>query len=278
MLAGAAEVPFDAGVHPAAPDYALAKSWAARGTGSTDRRVDVFYVQPTTFASAAWNQDVADKTANAVTDASVTTRQLTAFATCCALYQPRYRQASTSAFGAMKGDGGKAYDLAYQDIERAFQVFLKDTHGRPFILAGHSQGALHVLRLLKEKIAGTPLQKRLIVTYVPGIGVPLGLFGTVLPGMSLCQRTTQTGCVVRWNSYLPGADVTAYPARSTEQYDGPASGKALLCSNPVAAGAGTPSGVVKGECDGGVLRVTPAAGAAPLVPLPGGSLHMYDIP
>ena len=32
---------------------------------------------------------------------------------------------------------------------------------QPFILAGHSQGSLHGARLLRERVAGTPLSDRL---------------------------------------------------------------------------------------------------------------------
>lgn len=45
------------------------------------------------------------------------------------------------------------YPIALQDIEHAFDYYLKHyNQGRPFILAGHSQGAKSVIELLKHKL------------------------------------------------------------------------------------------------------------------------------
>jgi hypothetical protein len=267
---------FDAEPHPPPPDYALASSWAARGAGGAAKPADVFFIQPTTFQSERWNQDIADAATNAITDETVTRRQLSAFAACCRLYQPRYRQASIRAFAAMQGDGGKAYALAYEDVRRAFRLFLQETHGRPFILAGHSQGALHARRLLDEEIAGKPAAARLVAAYVPGLGIPIGALYDA--GLTPCTRPRQTGCVLSWNSFLPSADVSAYVARSNAAYvaaRGHGPGEALLCTNPLSFDARKPT-VAWAACTGGVLRVTPAPGAS-LTPLPGGSLHLHDI-
>ena len=38
----------------------------------------------------------------------------------------------------------------------------------PIVLAGHSQGAAHVLRLLRDEIAGTPLEQRVAMVYAVG--------------------------------------------------------------------------------------------------------------
>ena len=41
-------------------------------------------------------------------------------------------------------------DLAYSDISNAFEVYMeKHNNGKPFFIAGHSQGALHGQRLVK---------------------------------------------------------------------------------------------------------------------------------
>jgi len=43
-------------------------------------------------------------------------------------------------------DARKAQDFAYQDVKRAFAVFLENSPiERPIILVGHNQGASHVL-------------------------------------------------------------------------------------------------------------------------------------
>jgi hypothetical protein len=297
LAVGASAQRFADTVPPPMPDYARPESWAVRDTAA-DRRVDIFYIQPTTFRSAQWNQDIADAATNAWTDLSVGARQISAFADCCRRFSPRYRQASGRAFVEQAGDGGQAYALAYGDVARAFRAYLaQDNKGRPFIIAGHSQGALHGLRLIREEIAGTPAAQRMIVAYLPGIGIPRG---TLPGGVPACDRPRQTGCIASWNSFDPQADTSAYVARSTAGYAGVADGRALVCINPLtfdarrpAAGFGAGQGMLPGpavagplpplrravlsaQCDGNVLRVTVKPGV-PVERLPGGNLHMNDI-
>ena len=51
---------------------------------------------------------------------------------------------------------------------------------RPFILAGHSQGALHALRLLRERVAAKPaLRRRLVAAYL--VGAPIYSVDLALP-------------------------------------------------------------------------------------------------
>ena len=55
-----------------------------------------------------------------------------------------------------------------RDVAAAFDRFLAEAGDRPIILAGHSQGALHLERLLREKVAGKPIAKRIVAAYVVG--------------------------------------------------------------------------------------------------------------
>lgn len=295
---------------PPAPDYAQPANWAARpGAEGPAQRVpagaspraaapaaDVFYVHPTTFSSAAlWNQRLVDAATNAWTDTSVIARQASVFNACCRIFAPRYRQASSLAFGHMAGDGAHAYALAYEDVLRAFDHYMaNDNRGRPFILAGHSQGGLHVASLLRDRIDGTPLARRMVAAYVLGYALSTGEFGTSLPTLRACTLPTDRSCVVGWNSFLEGSDVSAFVARSERRFtaangDGP--GKTLLCTNLLDLGArqaalGTLTGegdtmrlvpgAVDAHCSGGVLivRRDPALG---LDPLPGGNMHYHDV-
>lgn len=294
----AAAQEFDRTVHPAPPDYADAASWALRETGTDGRAADVFYIQPTTFRSADWNQDMADAATRRWTDLSVTARQASLFDACCRRFMPRYRQASSRAFAERRGDGAKAYALAYGDVLRAFRSYIAhDNHDRPFIIAGHSQGALHGLRLIQEEIAGTPLAARLVIAYLPGLGIPM----RALPAdIDACAATGQTRCVVSWNSFDADADTGGYVARSVADYGVPGGDDRLLCVNPLSFSLAEPAvrepagkgalpgpvtegalpapvpGVLTAWCDHGVLRVVPRPGHF-VERLPGGNLHMNDI-
>ena len=75
--------------------------------------------------------------------------QASAFNDTCNIYAPEYRQATYYSFFDTKGNGQNALDLAYEDIENAFDYFIENfNHKKPFIIAGHSQGALHALSLI----------------------------------------------------------------------------------------------------------------------------------
>lgn len=96
----------------------------------------------------------------------------------------------------LSDDGAVA--LAYADLRAAFRTFVaRHNGGRPFILASHSQGTMHAVRLVQEEVLGTPLQDRLVVAYLIGGYVPAD-FGDI--GLPVCDDARQTGCVVSWNA------------------------------------------------------------------------------
>lgn len=312
--------PFDSQTPAPAPDYAQDGAWAALPgvpgpaetvpQGRKAKRgmhdVDVFYVHPTTFRTPdRWNADPADAKLNGWTDASVIARQAAVFNACCAIFAPRYRQASFLATRDrfMEGDGGKAYALAYSDVLRAFDQWQASRNqGRPFILAGHSQGGEMLMRLLADRIDGTPLQQRMIAAYAIGIDFSTGYFGRRYRTLKPCDTPVRTGCVLAWNAVVPEADLQQLGglagARFAHIY-GTEDGKPSLCINPLtfdmakpAAPANASKGAVPGDpgfgpvralvaakvaarCESGFL-VVDADPALELKPLPGGSLHYHE--
>jgi hypothetical protein len=94
-----------------------------------------------------------------------------------------------------------ALKLAYSDLKIAFQYYLKNENkGRPVIIAGHSQGALHALRLLQEFFDGLPLQKQLVCAYIPGYRIKKEDFKNI----PASENPEQTGCFAGWRSYVKG--------------------------------------------------------------------------
>jgi hypothetical protein len=118
------------------------------------------------------------------------------------LYAPRYRQAHLrSFFQPNTTEGNKALALAYKDIKSAFLYYLEnENNGRPFILAGHSQGARHLKKLMQELVDGKPLQKQLVAAYIVGWGVGADTFESIPHGSS----AEETGCFVTWRTYNKG--------------------------------------------------------------------------
>jgi hypothetical protein len=302
---------------PPAPDYAKRATWsvfASQGfahplpkgasPAAAHPRVAVFFLHPTTFRGAAnqFNQDVGDATANLWADESSIARQASVFSACCAVYAPRYRAASYATFASAPLREA-AFALAYSDVERAFDAFLQEIGNRPFIIAGHSQGAFHTATLLEKRVEGTPLQKRMVAAYIIGINLARGEFGKRYTSVKPCDTPAQTGCVLQWNAYTPDADVAKLAAYSQSTYVqkyGDDAGKVTLCINPLtfdarqpdapataAKGAvpGSPgaggllplrSGAVSARCENGLLITKPDA-ALDLAPLPGGVMHYHDL-
>jgi pimeloyl-ACP methyl ester carboxylesterase len=92
--------------------------------------------------------------------------------------------------------GTQALDLAYQDVEAAFDYYLQHFNkGRPFIVVGHSQGTTHALRLIEEKIDNTPLYRQLVVAYVVGYWLPRDKFSRGFEQVTPCTGAGQTGCI-----------------------------------------------------------------------------------
>ena len=244
---------FDESAQPAAPDYADPTSWAALPDradnadrvpeGETDRQstasVDVFFIHPTTYyKDDNWNQPIGDAAANDITDNAVLPGQASAYNAAGRVYVPRYRQATLGVFlTKSKEDSYKALDLAYSDVSRAFQHFL-DNHndGRPIIIASHSQGTRHAIRLLADFFAGKPLADRLVAAYAIGFAIPTDHFERTLVGIPPCHTATDTGCLIGYATMVDGGDIAKLGNETFIPYGDiyePNDGKTFHCTNPL---------------------------------------------
>ncbi len=257
-----------------APDYADPQFWFAPVTLDASPRATAFYIHPTTAAGNGWNQNLA---APDTATFEIVARQTAPFAASCRVFAPRYRQASSRAFRERGADSDAAYARAYDDIRAAFRHYLRHWHRGCLILAGHSQGALHIGRLLAEEIEPRGLVGDLIAAYAIGIGFSAGLFGrrfkTILP----CERPDQTRCMISWNTFLDGGDAAGF-LRRTRERDSAMLGDAPLglpiCINPISFDAKHPR-MPGARVQGGVVWVDTAPPDMPA--LPGGNMHMHDI-
>ncbi|MFZ5609710.1 MAG: DUF3089 domain-containing protein [Pseudomonadota bacterium] len=217
---------FDPAKLPPAPDYDDAASWAALPEapgganaapyGTTARapyEVDVFFIHPTTYLKrASWNGPLDDAQARASLDHAVLKNQASAFADAGRIFAPRYRQATLGAFYEGKANAVQALGVAYEDVRAAFDNFIaRRNQGRPFILAAHSQGSLHALGLLRDRIAGTALAERMIAAYL--IGWPISVEADLAAiGLAPCATPMASGCVISWQSFALDGDTTAIHA------------------------------------------------------------------
>jgi hypothetical protein len=164
---------------------------------------DVFYVHPTMFVSGpGWNGDLEDVKLNGLGDTCVKL-QATPFNSCARVFAPRYRQGHLKCFTREGQKGEDALDTAYADVKKAFEHYLANwNNGRPIILAGHSQGAYHVSRLLEDFFDGKPLLHQLVAAYPIGFETAVHRFKQIPVG----TKPDQTGCFMTWNTVAWGQD------------------------------------------------------------------------
>ena len=240
---------------PAGASYANANLWIARpdipnnpalwtpaGVQSGGaRRASVFFIHPTSFLETnAWNAPLDHQDSQNRARLFVRS-QASAFNNVGEIWAPKYRQATFGAFLTTADNARRALDFAYRDVLAAYEQFLRQAPAnRPIILAAHSQGSLHLTRLLAERIAGSPEVRRVAAAYV--IGWPISTTAD-LPTLGLpgCQRAGQPGCIMSWQSFGEPAD----PQMVTDVYDASRgrggvsrAGSPMLCTNPLTGAAG----------------------------------------
>lgn len=249
--------PFKQDASALALDYSEPQSWAAHPerpsratmtpaqapsakTTLDDTAADVFYLYPTAwFDRGRWNDPLNDAKALELVDQIVIPSEASAFNQCCRVYSPRYRQATLGAFYGERADATKAFALAYADVERAFDAYLAAAPpDRPLIIAGHSQGSMHALRLLARIDQDPALYKRLVVAYLPGYAIPLSLYKTHFEHIKPCERPEQTGCIAAWDTYREGADVDGaeplvYWSKAPDQLITFPKDSPRQCTNPI---------------------------------------------
>lgn len=274
---------FDAAKAPPAPDYDDAGAWAAlperadtadeapegESEAQSDAAADVFFIHPTSwFSRDGWNAPHTEGGEGGMSvDGGAMRAQASAFNACCRVFAPRYRQATLWTFLDFTPNSEKALDLAYGDIERAFDHYMATRNeGRPFILAAHSQGSYHAMRLLEERILGAPAGDLMVAAYAIGGPVIDAFTREALPA---CTGPDETGCLIGWNAVTASAEPDLRrDERALIWFEGryqPTAGRPFLCTNPLDWSKG---GAAPASANLGALPPARGAGALPAV-LPG---------
>jgi Protein of unknown function (DUF3089) len=276
--------------------------WTPAGVApGLERPAAVFYIHPTTYLDTdRWNAPLDAGGDTAFRTNLFLQSQASAFNGVAQIWSPRYRQAAYGAFLLKSGDAEKALDLAYRDVAAAFDQFVKESEGRPIILAGHSQGALHLERLLKEKVAGTTLAHRIVAAYV--VGWPISTVSDLRAlGLPACRAVNQSGCILSWMTFgdPPNPEFILRDWQKTRGFDGgDRRQEDMLCVNPIsgiqngtAAPADNPgtlvpsadlrsatlqAGALGAHCDKGLLILDGMPSAIGGFVLPGNNYHAYD--
>jgi hypothetical protein len=201
-------------------------------------QADLFFIHPTTyFGKGNWNQPADNPRAIEGVSEMVIPGQASAFNGSACIYAPWYRQATLYAFMDPGEDGREALELAYEDVARAFRHFLDhENKDRPFIIAGHSQGSCHAIRLLEEVVDTHSCRERFVAGYLIGYHIPMDKFSRTLKHLKPSDRADDTGRVIGWDTVYSGYEDKQQEGMAGHWYPTGwerSGGKEMLATNPL---------------------------------------------
>jgi len=187
-------------VLPTAPDYGDASQWYEKDRGAG---ADIFYILSTETSDYPWHDGrtvhyadtYADSLRQPMTDEIEGVDRLVSGP--LNYYAPYYRQCSLQSFTS---DSLVSLRMAVptDDVRRAFGYYLQHQNGgRPFILAGYSQGAMIALQLLREMDDET--YGRMVAAYIIGANITQEMLEEC-PRIRPAQGADDTGVTVCYNS------------------------------------------------------------------------------
>ena len=133
--------PLDLKTQPAAPDYAVSEGWLVKPAAPT-APIDVFFVYPTVlFNDTDWIMDTTRRPGHACRSHGIGKYSGVCLEGQANIYAPMYRQMNLAGLSLSDADAAPLQDIVHNDVWRALTHYIKyENNGRPFFLAGHSQG------------------------------------------------------------------------------------------------------------------------------------------
>lgn len=152
-------------------DYATPAGWAIPAIAS-QQQVDCFMLYPTVYGGKKGkNMPLEDEVLRR--RAIVSLNQMVAiFGESCRIIAPYYRQMAMEGLFLPASEQDRYLAIALEDVRNAFMYYLEhDNQGRPFVLAGHSQGAHLLLLMMKALFKDPALSSKLVAAYIIGYAV-----------------------------------------------------------------------------------------------------------
>ncbi len=182
-------------------DYAQKSNWLALPEDANTHDVDVFFVYPTVYQGDGL-QDITDPEQVEASQVPIRT-QASVFADSANIYAPMYRQVGKDGFNNTE-NLDSFLKVAEEDVEDAFLYYLENyNNGKPFIIAGHSQGSSTLISLLTKIWGTTGAEDRMIATYIIGFSVTESDI-EANPKIRMCENPMDTGCFISYNSLKDG--------------------------------------------------------------------------
>ena len=196
-------------VSAAAVDYSQKASWC-RLPHIITKDVDTFYIYSTSYVETSFKEGAPDY-ASLDTPEMVERAQseyvahATVFEDSTNVFAPYYRQAGMRYAGEVAAKTGNI-DAAllgkpYDDIIAALDYYFENyNEGRPFIIAGHSQGSSMTLLVLKKYFKEHPdYYKRMVAAYAIGFSVTKDYLAAN-PHLKFATGERDTGVIISWNT------------------------------------------------------------------------------
>ena len=181
-------------------DYSNNFYWVSKPEIS--KPVDVFYVYPTVSANETGSMDVHNESERDLA-IGILKSQASVFDNYTNVFAPYYRQMTTKvkmSDSNMLATDTKEFKQGAQDIQDAFDYYISNINpDRPFILAGHSQGTMALIELIKNRFGNSEeLRNRLVAAYLIGYTVTDSDLSTA--GLTAAQRENDLGVVITYNT------------------------------------------------------------------------------
>ncbi|WP_018704688.1 DUF3089 domain-containing protein [Anaeromusa acidaminophila] len=191
-----------------ATDYSNPAHWLALPE-TTDKQVDVFYLYPTAWQKQTPTEpNVCELDNPSMVRGSklAFARQATAFEPAANVYAPFYRQADAAYCLSLPMEEQEKFigGIPKADAFAAFDYYIKHYNkGRPFILAGHSQGSNLLVFLLSDYMKQHPdVYARMVAAYVIGYSVT-DRYLAQNPHLKFAKGPDDTGVIVSYNTEAP---------------------------------------------------------------------------
>ena len=189
-------------------DYSDPNNWLSLPE-TAEKDVDVIFLYPTvygTMAEATEDMAYIDDMSMRIGAALSAATQASVFGESCNLFIPCYRQFTVEALLEMDENHPELLHYCVsQDIYRMLDAYFADRNeGRPFILAGHSQGSLWLTLVLEDYMKQHPdYLENMVAAYIIGYSVTEDYLARN-PHLKFAEGAEDTGVIVSYNTEGPG--------------------------------------------------------------------------
>lgn len=185
-------------------DYVDTYNWLS--LPNVSKEVDIFYVYPTVSSNETGSMSISDEGGRALAQ-GIFAAQASVYEPYGNVFAPYYRQMTTNVKmeDGMLATDTEAFKQGAVDVEDAFEYYINNLNdGRPFIIAGHSQGTMALIEAIKNKFGDDEeLRSRLVAAYL--IGYTVTDDDLKKAGLTAAVGANDTGVVITYNTQAPTA-------------------------------------------------------------------------